>query len=303
MAEEHVKAFSGVPNVQITGVFSRTRPRAEALAARYGITHVCDSVPELYNQTKAQLVVVAVSVMAMHAVGSNCLNYPWKILLEKPPGRNLQEAEDLAALARAKNYQVLVALNRRFLSSTCAVLSDLEQLAGPRFIKVQDQQDLTVARRHGHPEAVVRDWMYGNSIHVIDYLILLGRGKVTEIIPFRRWTPENPQLVLAGIKFDSGDTGLYEGIWNGPGPWAVSVSLPDKCWEMRPLEEAAYQLRGERRQTPLDIHVWDKEYKPGFRLQAEMAVAAARGEVSRFPTLDDTLETMRLIAGIFDTSA
>jgi hypothetical protein len=106
--------------------------------------------------------------------------------------------------------------------------------------------------------------------------------------------------VLAEIEFESGDLGVYEGIWNGPGPWAVTVATPGRRWEMRPLEQAVYQNRGERTLNPVDVHPWDKTFKAGFRRQAELAVAAASArEGPQLPTLADGLETMRLIAKIF----
>ena len=71
---------------------------------------------------------------------------------------------------------MFVGLNRRCLSSTQAVLADLADDPGPRFIHVQDQQSLDVARQIGHAEPVVRNWMYANSIHLVDYLRAFGRG-------------------------------------------------------------------------------------------------------------------------------
>jgi len=77
------------------------------------------------------------------------------------------------------------------------------------------------------------------------------------------------------------------------------VNTPAMRWEMRPLERAAYQARGERQLHPVEMHPWDHQFKPGFRLQAQMAVAASLGESSDSPTLAEAMETMTLIAAIF----
>jgi predicted dehydrogenase len=269
------------------------------LAREYNIPTVCNSVPELYETTQANLVVVAVEETAMNPVSRACFEFPWTVMLEKPPGYNLQDAEEIYASAKAKNRKVLVGLNRRFFSSTQAAFKDLAQNHSPRFIHVQDQQSLETAASLGHPPVVVKNWMYANSIHVVDYLRLLGRGRVTSVEPISPWNPKNPSVVLAKIEFESGDKGFYEGIWQGPGPWAVSVNTPNKRWEMRPLEQAAYQVLGKRQSHSIEIHPWDKNFKPGFRLQAEQAVAAAGGQSSDCPTLDEAMETMQLIKGIF----
>jgi len=70
---------------------------------------------------------------------------------------------------------------------------------------------------------------------------------------------------------------------------------------MRPLEQAVFQNRGERTLHSVDVHSWDKTFKAGFRRQAELAVNAARGAATPWlPTIDDGLQTMRLIAKIFE---
>ncbi len=300
MAREHIRAFSDVPGVTIVGIHSRTRSRAESLAKEFHIPSVFDSISDLYEKTNADLVVVAVFEIAMNQVSKKCFEFPWTVLLEKPPGYNIEDAEDIAVCAKKMNRRVLVGLNRRFLSSTRSVLDDLQRISGPRYIHVQDQQNLKIATEIGHPDIVVKNWMYANSIHMIDYLRLFGRGSITRVIPFFRWVPGQSRVVVAGIEFSSGDMGLYEGIWEGPGPWGVSVTTTDKRWEMRPLEKAAYQNQGDRTIYPFNIHPYDQQFKPGFRLQAEMAVAASLGRKSESPSLGQAMETMKLIKEIFE---
>jgi predicted dehydrogenase len=80
----------------------------------------------------------------------------------------------------------------------------------------------------------------------------------------------------------------------------VTVSSPSKRWELRPLEQAAWQQRGERRLNNVPSHAWDGDFKPGFRKQAEEAVKAALKEIPEtLPTLDDVLKTMRLVQAIY----
>jgi predicted dehydrogenase len=299
MAQEHIRAFRDVPGVQIAGIHSRTRARAEEMAAQFYIPSICDSVSELYDITQADLVVVSVPELAMNTVSRACFEYPWTVLLEKPAGYNLADAVDIEAAARAKNHRVFVALNRRQYSSTQTVLNDLKELPGQRFIRVQDQEDQIRALQAGQPKTVVDNWMYANSIHVIDYFLMLGRGKICAVEPIIPWNPDEPRYVVAKVSFDSGDVGLYEGIWNGPGPWAVSVNTPEKRWEMRPLEQAAFQIAGQRTLEAVESHPWDTQFKPGLRLQAEKAVAVAKGKVNDLPTLQIAMESMRLVQAIF----
>ncbi len=300
MAREHIRAFQNIPGVEITGIHSRTRSRAEALAKEFHISNVCDSIPQLYEKTIADLVVVSVPELSANEVCCTCFEYPWVALIEKPAGYDVADAEAIEAVAQAKGRRAYVALNRRHFSSTQSVLQDLAANPEPRFICVQDQEDAAAALKAGQPKLVVENWMYANSIHIIDYFSMLGRGKVTDVEPFVRWTPEKPGFVAAKILFDSGDIGLYQAVWNAPGPWAVAVTTQSKRWEMRPMEQAAFQLYGLRKLEPVVTHEWDQQFKPGLRRQAELSVKAAMGEaVPELPTLRDALASMRLTQAIY----
>jgi predicted dehydrogenase len=300
MATEHMKAFSGIEGVELVGVFSRTRDRAKKLAANYVGMKVCDSVAELYRQTSADLVVVTVKELFMNVIATECFAYPWKVLLEKPSGYNLPDATAILEAARHNNSSVYVALNRRTYSSTTLALSRLESNSSPRFIKVQDQQDQNAALNiYNEPPLVAENYMYANSIHMIDYLRVFGRGEIAKVTPVVAWDPKAPGIVIAHIEFSSGDIGLYEGIWNGPGPWAVTVNTPQERLEMRPLEHLSVQIKGERKSNQIPTDTVDTEFKPGILKQALAAVAAVNGKPSSLGTLEDAYESMQLVAKIF----
>ena len=300
MAREHLRAFADVPGVVLAGIHSRTRSRAQALADQFGIPAVCDSVPALFERTRAQLVVVAVSETSTNEVSHACFQFPWTVLLEKPPGYNLKDALDIQSAASSHNSRVYVAMNRRSYASTRAVLGDINARKEIRYIKVQDQQSRQEALDSGKSTVVADNYMYANSIHLVDYFRIFGRGEVLQVKSVVPWDSRSPGIVISQLIFESGDIGLYEAVWNGPGPWAVTVSSPSKRWELRPLEQAAWQQQGKRQLTQIPSHVWDGDFKPGFRKQAEEAVKAALKEYPEtLPTLDDILKTMRLVQTIY----
>ena len=299
MTREHLKAFQNISGVQCVGLHSRTRVRAEELAREFGLPAVYDTVSDMYERTHADLVVVSVPELSTRQVCERCFAHPWSLLVEKPVGYDYADAVAIRDAARASGRRVWVGLNRRFLSSTQTVRADVDGSTATRFIHVQDQQDQKAALASGQPETVVANWMYANSIHLVDYLRVFGRGEVVSVDRVKPWVPSAPGVVLATVAFSSGDLGLYEGIWNGPGPWAVTVSSAERRWEMRPLETATVQNAGERKRTDAPIHEWDREFKPGFRAQAEAVVAAMAGAPSTVPSIDDALQTMALVRDIF----
>jgi predicted dehydrogenase len=58
---------------------------------------------------------------------------------------------------------------------------------------------------------------------------------------------------------------------------------------------------GTREKIVIQSDPWDKQYKPGFRRQAENAINAVKGLPHSLPNLDDGIETMRLVQQIYAT--
>ncbi len=195
MASEHAKAFAAQPDVRLVGIFSRSPARAAALAANYPGMTVAGSVAELYERTRADLLVVAVSELSMSEVSRECFGFPWTVLLEKPAGYDAADAAAILANAADLSRRVFVALNRRSYASTRVVRERLNRISGARFIKVQDQEDILEARRQGRPELIVANWMFANAIHLIDYFRIFGRGQITEVVPVVRWNRRTPGIV------------------------------------------------------------------------------------------------------------
>lgn len=302
MATEHARAFASLPGVRIVGVCGRSRERAHALADQYG-ARVFDDVATLHRETAAAVVVVAVNELAMRGVCEAVFCHPWTCLLEKPVGLDLAEAQALLAVAQHLGSQAFVALNRRAYASTRQALAELDAGHGPRLVSVLDQQDLAAATAGGQPPAVVRNYMYANSIHLVDYFNCFCRGQVTTVHNAQPWNAAAPGHVVATVHYDSGDCGVYQAVWNGPGPWAVTVTNDDVRVELRPLERLGLQRRGERRLTESPADPIDSAYKPGLLWQAKQTLAALRGEPHGLASLDEATRSMTLVADLYGLRA
>lgn len=300
MALEHIKAFQSLEDVEICGIFSRTLDKASTLASLYHIPLVADSLDELFHKTHADLVVVTVFEMAMRDTLIACSAYPWTIFAEKPTGYTLDQAKDVQRNTKSSN--IYVGLNRRFLSSSLYLKNKLDELGSNRLIKVQDQQDLNLAKSIGHPESVCEHWMYANSIHLVDYFSYLCRGDVNEIqhiLPYCD-DPKSKCMMLIHLKFTSGDEGIYEALWQRPGPWAVTAWCDDMRFDARPLERLSYQVGWDRTVHEVPVDVIDQTYKPGFVRQSMDVIKAIKGEITSSPTLTDAIKTMTLIHSLYN---
>jgi predicted dehydrogenase len=299
IAREHIKAFTDIVNVSIEGIFSRTIEKAMRLAQECGIKNVFSSIEDLWKQTRADLVIITVDVLSMPSVIRDCLKYDWRIFAEKPPSLYVEEALKLSEMALAERKDVRIALNRASYSVTNTVLNEIKGIRENRIIFVNDQQDPEKMSSVGRPAEVVERLMYGNSIHLLDYFRIFARGEaktVNVLKPYNKTV--KPVLVEAHIEYDGGDYGIYQALWNEPGPWSVSINVPDVRYELRPLEEGKRQKRYGKPES-LEVAKWDLDFKPGFRRQAEEMVRVVLDGEGNVPTLDDAIATMRLIKRIY----
>jgi predicted dehydrogenase len=300
MTMEHLKAFNDIDSVLCVGIASRTKARAKQLAENHGVEFVFDSITEMYEKTHADAVVISVPELSLNEVAFEAFKFPWKILIEKPVGYNFEDSKNILEEARRMNCGAYVALNRRHYYSTLCVNEDLNKQNGNRLITIYDQQDPKTALAAGQPKKVVDNWMYANSIHVIDLFNVFARGIVTKFEHLIPWNEDDPFLVLTKLEFDSGDIGIYQAVWNGPGPWAVSICTPNKRFEMRPLEKATFQNRGDRVVYDYPTHSWDIDFKPGLRKQAQRFFDFLNsGNDKDLPSLGNSFLSMSLINKIY----
>lgn len=299
MAKEHLKAFTAIDDVNVVGIFSRSIEKCDVIIKQYPGIQVCNSISDLYLQNKPDLVVIAVSELSTESVCMETFKYPWTCLIEKPVGYNLEVAARILAEAQKNKINVYVALNRRHYSSTIKVLEQLAESNQKRVVHVNDQESPKAALDSGQPALIVENWMYANSIHLIDYFTFLCRGSVISVDHVVSWNPQNPFYVCAKLTYDSGDIGIYEAFWDAPAPWCISINTPAKRWELRPLELAFLQNYGSRKQEEIELNPWDKEFKPGLRVQAEEAIKAVKGIANNLPTLDQFFKSMELTKKIY----
>src|SRR5256885_1793138 len=83
MAQEHAKAVAAQSEASIVGVCGRGPARTEALAGTYRVP-AFQSIAEMYLQTRADAVIVAVNELSMRSVCEQAFEHPWICLLEKP---------------------------------------------------------------------------------------------------------------------------------------------------------------------------------------------------------------------------
>ncbi len=300
MATEYIRAAEYVTNLEVIGICSRNLQTAQTLALESGIPFITTDLYDLVLSTCPDVILVCVPELSTEQVLTQLMEFRIPIVAEKPIGLSLSQAKRIEDLAIKAECSIYVALNRRFYSATEQALIEIEAVNGKRFIRVIDQVNQVSARNSGQPDQVVKNWMFANSIHIIDYIQFLARGTVVKVENKKPFVADAAQIITSQIEFSSGDVALYTCYWNMPARWSVDVSIGEKTWQFSPLEKARVYTLQNREFREFETSSFDHDFKPGlFRILQEIESLVSVGE-SKLTNLSVGNLTMELIEGIYN---
>lgn len=302
IAREHIKALKTYEDVEIVGIVARTRQNSFALANEFG-TKSFNTVSDMASNFQLDGVIIAVNVLNTSEVIKQCCNIAPNILVEKPVSLNFKEAISLEAyIKEKKNSGIFVAHNRRFYNATSILNDELHNIGSPRVVCVTDQQDPQEATKvYGQDPTVANNFMFANSIHLVDYLRHFCRGKIIDVQIISPFLGNIEHVITSKITFDSGDTGYYKCAWCAPGPWSVEVHCGEHYFQCKPLERLTQRSRYSRKDRILSED--EGSLKPGFSKQANEFIAACRTEPNNLVTIAESIDIMKLISAIFDSES
>src|SRR5258706_1828355 len=113
-AGAHLPALAAMPDYEVRALSSRTMESARKAGAKYGVETVFDNFQALVEHPEVDLVVVAVKVTDHYAPVIAALNAGKMVFCEWPLGRNLAEAQEMAALAQTMKARTVIGLQVRF---------------------------------------------------------------------------------------------------------------------------------------------------------------------------------------------
>ena len=294
IATEHLKVLRAQKDVRLSGIFSRTRARAEELACNFDQLTVYDTLEKLIHDGGVDALLVLVSADQIYSMVKDACCFGIPLFIEKPPGLSPEETKELADLAEEHGVLSMVGFNRRYYSvfhkgleiiRTHGALLGVTIEGHERFWKIVDRKSLLI-RDH---------WLYVNSTHTIDLLRFFG-GEPAKVHSFANSHIESGgDQFSATMRFDSGALGNYSSHWYSPGGWAVRLFGEGVTVEFKPLESARW-IDTEFKSYDIAPDEVDLVFKPGFFRQMEAFVQLARGEPLQWPAqnLREAAKTMDL---------
>ena len=109
----HLPAIAASPEFELTGVCTTRMETAEAAKKQYGARLAFDDYKKMLAHPDIDAVAVVLRVPAHYQITKDVLNAGKHIFTEWPLGANIEEAQELADLARAKGVRAVVGLQSR----------------------------------------------------------------------------------------------------------------------------------------------------------------------------------------------
>lgn len=109
----HIPALKSLPDFEITAISTTRRETAQAAGKLFGVAQAFDNHMELVTSPAVNLVSVTVKVPYHLELVTAALNAGKHVYCEWPLGNGLQEAEQMAELARGKGVLAVVGLQAR----------------------------------------------------------------------------------------------------------------------------------------------------------------------------------------------
>ena len=298
IAENYISVIKEFKNIKLIGIISKSKASSKKKALKHKIPYHGNSLKKMMEFIKPDIVIVCVTPTDTKKVCLNLLNYKCVILVEKPVGLSVNDSKKVLEKSQNSKGKIFVAFNRRFFSSTLILLKKLKKNKNKRIVYVSDQEDTRAAKKNGHSKKVINNWMYANSIHLIDYFTFLCRGKIITVISKKIKINENEYYKYAKILFSSGDVGFYNAYWNRPAPWKISVSSNNSYYQLYPIEKLTEKNKAGQIKN-YESSKYDTKYKPGFYLMVKNLLKVYTGEKNKSISLKENLNTMKLINSIY----
>jgi predicted dehydrogenase len=168
MGERHARVLRSMPEAELVGVYDSDCDRAQLVGARYGVPAL-PSLEALIDQAEA--VAIATPTPQHYEHVRACLLADRHVLVEKSITERVEQAEELAELARARRLLLMVGHIERYNP----VFSELKRILGER-----GQPPFAISFRRLSSYATssrVVDVALDLMIHDADLLLDLCRGQ------------------------------------------------------------------------------------------------------------------------------
>ena len=214
--EIHCDAISGIPNLELAALCTRTEPRLAALAQKYGVK---DTYTD-YRDVLARDDIDAVSIVTMWDQHTDptlaALAAGKHVFLEKPMASTVADCRKIVAAARDAKGILMVGHICRFNPRYAAAKREIEACKIGKIVALSSRRNIPAAWT---PEILNKIGpIIGDAIHDTDLMLWFTGARVVsayaQTVDVRGL--KYPDIGQTMYKFDSGASAMLETVWCMP---------------------------------------------------------------------------------------
>lgn len=125
-ARFQIPAWQELPGVEVVALYNRTRGRADALAAEFGVPMVYDNAERLINEVKPDVIDIITDVGTHSHFVHMAAQHGTAVICQKPMATTLEQAEQMVAACHTAGVPLLIHENWRWQTPIRALKQQLE---------------------------------------------------------------------------------------------------------------------------------------------------------------------------------
>ena len=300
IAKQHLIVLEKLIDLKYSWVCARTSSKSKKLAQFFLMKHIEDNYENFVEKNKKKIdgIFILVSGDQIFKISKRVLKFKIPVFIEKPPGLNIKQLNELNNLSKKYKTSNLVGYNRRFYS-IIQILKD--KLKNEKIISahVEAHERLWILNNKRINKIILKSWIYANTTHVLNLLLFL-LGDFKKVISFKKNNFNKKYIEVntsALIEFKNRIFTTFKSNWNVPGGWLIKIFCVKNTYILDPLEKCIV-INKKFKKKEIKSEKYDLKYKYGFYLQKKFFIQIIKKK-KYYNDLENILTTFKLIKKIF----
>ncbi|MBV7327291.1 Gfo/Idh/MocA family oxidoreductase [Chloroflexi bacterium TSY] len=203
----HYPNINRLDNVDMNAVCELDEGRLDEVVDKYGFKNVYTNHQEMLEKVDPDIVYCVMNEKWVLQPALDCLNAGKHIFIEKPPGANSNETQQLLDAAVANNVYAMVGFQRRYTAITREAMR-LVAAKGPVSTAVGTFNKQLLGDESGGFTTT----LWNDVCHIVDLIRYMAGGEPTEVTAYQdQFDSDHRNCYTALIRFDNGATGAIFG--------------------------------------------------------------------------------------------
>ncbi len=300
IVKQHLIVLDKLIDLKNSWIYSRTNSKSKKLSQYFLMKHIEEDYEKFIEKNKKNIdgIFILVSADQIFKISKKILKFKIPVFIEKPPGLNLSQLNELNNLSRNYKTSNLVGYNRRFYSIIKKLKNNLkkETIVSAH---VEAHERFWLLKKIVKDKFILKNWTTVNTSHILNLLIfLLGDFKKVTSFSKNNFNKKNIDVnTSALIEFKKKIFTTFKTNWNVPGGFLIKIFCTKHTYILDPLEKCIV-INKKFKKKEIKPEKYDIENKDGFYLQNKFFIKIITKK-KYYNDLAKILSTYKLINKIF----